>query len=251
MIKVLVVAGTADAVEFINKAPANWHITATTISQLGADSIKKRDNLAIKIGPLDSMGFKNLLDDFKPNCVVDMSHPFSTEVTHNIKEATAKDGVPYFRYERASVALAGNIITYQDFPSAAKGLEKIKGNLLFTIGSRNLHYFQDLTGFYQRCYVRVLADSKILKQLEAMNIEPGHIFAMKGVASKELNIALAKEINAQAIITKDSGIKGGIQEKAAAAEALGIPLIVIDKPEKEKEVYSNIDELFRSIERMS
>lgn len=248
MIRVLVVAGTADAAELIKLAPLSWQITATTISELGAKSLVRKGSLDIRTGALDKEGFTSLIKEADPNFILDMSHPFATEVTANIKDAAARTGVPYLRYLRPSEELEGKVVTYPDFPKAVDGLKALKGNILLTIGSRNLHYFQKLPDFKERFYLRVLADSKILAQLEAMEIDPSHVFAMKGVASKDLNIALAKEVAAQAIVTKDSGIKGGIREKAAAAAALNIPLIVIAKPPEDGTTFTTIEEIINHIE---
>lgn len=248
MTKVLLVAGTSDAADFIANAPQSWQITATTVSQLGADAIKMNPNLTIEVGALDKKGFMNLMRRIAPDYIVDMSHPFATEATLNVKLAAEAENLPYLRFDRPEVALPGKITYFNDFPLAVQGLKKIEGNILLTIGSRNLHYFTELPDFYSRCYVRVLADSKILRQLEDMSIKPSHIFAMKGVASQALNIALAQEVKAQAIVTKDSGIKGGLLEKAAAAAALDIPLLIIKKPASDKKVYDSIAEIINYIE---
>lgn len=248
MTRILVVAGTADAAELIKIAPPNWQITATTISELGAKILVRDGYLDIRTGPLDKQGFTQIISDVEPDFLLDMTHPFATEVTANTKAAAADTGIPYLRYLRPSAELEGKVITYPDFPSAVQGLKAVKGNILLTIGSRNLHHFQNLQDFKERCYLRVLADSKILAQLEAMEIDPSHVFAMKGVASAELNIALAKEVKAQAIVTKDSGLKGGIREKAAAARALNIPLIVIAKPRENGTTFTSIEEIIDYIE---
>ena len=82
-----------------------------------------------------------------------------------------------------------------------------------------------------------------------MKIDPAHIFAMKGVASKELNIALARQYDAKVIVSKDSGITGGIVEKMEAASALKIPLFLIDKPKDSGMTYENFAEIFKIIGR--
>ncbi|MEG2658864.1 MAG: precorrin-6A reductase [Clostridiales bacterium] len=249
MTKILVIAGTADGVDFIKATPPNFEITATTFSKLGEECIAPRKNLTIITGALAKEGFIKLINENHLTHIVDMSHPFAVEVSKNAFEAAQALSLPYFRYERESMEKMENRIDYPDFPTAVENLEDIKGNLLLTIGSRNLHYFTKLSDFYQRCYVRVLASSKIMLELEEMQIDPGHIFAMKGVASKDLNIALAKEINAQAIITKDSGLKGGMAEKYQAAKELNIPLIVISKPQSLGKKYTNFTDIINEIGR--
>jgi precorrin-6A/cobalt-precorrin-6A reductase len=247
-IKLLVVAGTADGVKFIAAQPPQTKIVATTFSQLGADCITPRPGLEIISGALDSEGFSALIRDKQPNFLVDLSHPFAVEVSANAKAAAEACGIPYLRFERQTVEdSSGRCLRFPDFPAAVEALKKIPGNIFLTIGSKNLHYFQALPDFHERCYMRVLAESRIFLELEEMQIDPAHVFAMKGVASAELNIALARQFNAAAIVSKDSGITGGIREKMQAATALNIPLLLIDRPKSAGTVYETIDDLNRAI----
>ena len=238
MTKILVVAGTADSVEFLKQLPDSVTAVATTFSQLGANCIVPRQGLTIESGALDQEGFRLLLREKNIDFLVDMSHPFAVEVSRNAKEAANKESVPYLRYERETVQDQQGICRrFPDFPSAVEALKKMEGNIFLTIGSKNLHYFKALPDFGERCYMRVLADS------------PAHIFAMKGVASKELNIALARQYDAKVIVSKDSGITGGIVEKMEAASALKIPLFLIDKPKDSGMTYENFAEIFKIIGR--
>jgi len=236
MTRLLVVAGTADAAEFIAGLPPRVEVVATTFSQLGADCLPARPGLRLLTGALDAAGFQRLLAEQRPELLVDLSHPFAVEVSQNARAAAAAARVPYLRYERQPAAAyendgAADCRHFADFPAAAAACRQLPGNILLTIGSKNLHYFSGLPDFHQRFYVRVLAESRILQELEALRIEPGHIFAMKGVASAELNIALARQCQAAAIVSKDSGLAGGLREKMQAAAALHIPLLLIDRPE--------------------
>ena len=123
------------------------------------------------------------------------------------------------------------------------------GNILLTIGSRHLDPFLSDPQLKERCYMRVLANSKVLKELEEKDVDPGHVFAMKGVASVALNIALAKEINAAAIVSKDSGIAGGLVQKAEACEKLGIPLIIVGRPPVEGTSFHDMESILNRIRR--
>ncbi len=84
-----------------------------------------------------------------------------------------------------------------------------------------------------------------------MQIDPGHVFAMKGVASAELNVALARQCRAAAIVSKDSGAAGGLPEKMQAAAELHIPLLLIDRPAVQNQsaaaVFNSLAELNRYI----
>ncbi|WP_347335298.1 precorrin-6A/cobalt-precorrin-6A reductase, partial [Ralstonia pseudosolanacearum] len=51
-----------------------------------------------------------------------------------------------------------------------------------------------------------------------------------GPFSQAANEALWRDWGIDCVVTKDSGEAGGYHAKAAAAAALGIPLIVVDRP---------------------
>ena len=75
MTRLLVIAGTADAVQFVAGQPAGVEILATTFSQLGADCLAPRPGLRLHSGALDLAGFAALLAAEQPDFVVDLSHP--------------------------------------------------------------------------------------------------------------------------------------------------------------------------------
>ena len=67
MTRLLVIAGTADAVQFVAGQPAEVEILATTFSQLGADCLAPRPGLRLHSGALDLAGFAALLAAEQPD----------------------------------------------------------------------------------------------------------------------------------------------------------------------------------------
>ena len=57
-----------------------------------------------------------------------------------------------------------------------------------------------------------------------------HLIAMQGPFSKELNIAMLKDTDADYFVTKESGKAGGFEEKLEAAKETGVTLVVIGRP---------------------
>ena len=247
MKRILVVGGTVDSVEFVKKADPDFFLVVTVFSEQGENILPQREKMKVCRGALDRAGFIALLAEEKIDDVVDLSHPFAVEVSANIKAAAKKLDLPYYRFERDSFTETGNCIEYADFEAAAKGLTAFPGNILLTIGSRHLDPFLSDPRLKDRCYMRVLASSKVLKELEEKNVDPGHVFAMKGVASVALNIALAKEIGAVVIVSKDSGLAGGLAQKAEACEKLGIPLIIVGRPSSEGTSFHDMASILNKI----
>lgn len=247
MTKLLVVAGTADGAAYIAAQPKETEIVATTFSPLGAACIAPRAGLKTVAGALDEAGFARLLAAERPDFLVDLSHPFAVEVSANAKAAAASQNVPYLRYERAAAADPdANIIRAADFAAAVALLADMPGNILLTVGSKTIPQFMALPDFAERVYMRVLAASRVLRELEELGVDPAHVFAMKGVASAELNIALARFCRAAVIVSKESGTAGGLNEKLAAAKELGIPLLLIERPKTDGAAYTS----FAAIDRV-
>jgi precorrin-6x reductase len=57
------------------------------------------------------------------------------------------------------------------------------------------------------------------------------ICAMQGPFSQAFNSALWQDWQIDCVVTKDSGDAGGYRAKADAARALGIPLLVVRRPQ--------------------
>lgn len=54
---------------------------------------------------------------------------------------------------------------------------------------------------------------------------------MQGPFTEELNTAMLRACNAQVLVTKQTGVKGGFWEKAEAAKKAGVTLLVIGRPD--------------------
>ena len=66
-------------------------------------------------------------------------------------------------------------------------------------------------------------------------IPAGHLIAMQGPFTQELNVDILLQTGAKAVLTKESGKLGGFDEKVAAAREVGIPIVVVRNPEKKAE----------------
>lgn len=138
------------------------------------------------------------------------------------------------------------------FPNTAecaKALASVSGNILLTTGSKELAVFAENPTVRERLYVRVLPGSESIRLCEESQIAGKHIIAMQGPFSEELNAALIRQFSIRCLVTKESGKAGGYEQKLSAAEACGIPVYIIQNPEKNaagmsfSQVYDKIREL--------
>ncbi|MCX7843473.1 MAG: precorrin-6A reductase [Clostridia bacterium] len=240
MKSVVVVAGTADARNIIKELVTEGiRIVATVATGFGRELLEWIPGVEAVEGRLDSEQMAELVRSNKAICLVDASHPFAVEVSVNAQEACKRCGLPYLRYERqATETVCDGVIRVKDFEAAAELAAEYEGNILLTVGSKQLYTFvKRICDYKSRLFARVLPESRILAECEKMGLSPKNIIAIKGPFSENMNIEIIKHCNAAVVVSKDSGDTGGTAEKISAAAKAGIPLILVDRPEA---AYTNI-----------
>ena len=182
--------------------------------------------------------------------VVDATHPFATEVTANIRAALEGTGVPYIRVLREKesggagkkgetgknekAGKTGEVRFFDTAEECALACDTLEGNILFTTGSRDLKSMCDRITDRERIYVRVLPTVDSIRQCEAAGVRQDHILALQGPFTEEMNLAMLLQYEICALVTKDSGRTGGVEEKLSACKAAGIPCLCIRRPVAEE-----------------
>ena len=70
----------------------------------------------------------------------------------------------------------------------------------------------------------------------AAGIDAGHVIAKNPPFSKADNEALIKAYDIRVLVSKDSGMSGGLIEKIESAKAFHIPVVLIDRPKEAAEI---------------
>ncbi len=169
--------------------------------------------------------------------VADATHPFATEVTANIQEAAKRCGVRYIRVLREAGETPENAAGADYFGSAAEcaeAAEKTEGRIFFTTGSKELAAMCEKISDLSRVYVRVLPSVNAIEACLDAGIKQDHIIGMQGPFTKDMNLALIKQYGISCMVTKESGITGGFDEKISACREAGIKALVIKRPAEEK-----------------
>ena len=231
MYKICIFAGTTEGrelVEFLSTQPVS--VTACVATEYGETLLSPRENLTISaqrltIGEMEKLFTRECFD-----LVVDATHPYASVVTENIASACAKTDTEYLRLLRGGASAPEDAVFVSDISGAVEYLNTRDGNILLTTGSKELSKFIPLKNFADRVYARVLPMEESLHLCESAGLKPAHILAMQGPFSKEMNVAMLKSVDAKFLVTKDSGSKGGFEEKQAAAREAGAKLVVIGRP---------------------
>ena len=235
------IGGTSEGRALI-KALANFNVElfVSVATNYGAELIERQDNLTILAERMDLEKMRAFLQEHKPACVIDATHPYATIVTATVQKACALEKTKYLRLLRP-VGEAGDYIIAKDFSEAVELLNNLEGNIFLTTGSKNLKDFTGVENYKERIALRVLPMESSLQSALELGYKPANIVCMQGPFSKELNVATLKKFNSKFMVTKDSGEVGGFLEKVTAAQEAGAKLVVIGRTTEEQgESYEEI-----------
>jgi precorrin-6A/cobalt-precorrin-6A reductase len=179
--------------------------------------------------------------------IIDATHPFAYEASKNAIKAAEKEKLKYIRYERKQLK-ADCRIFYDNYNIVADDLKKSKGNILLTIGVKNLNYFSGLKK--ERLYVKILPVKYSFDECVKNNILENNIIGLKGIISVNFLRFIIKEYKIKHLVMKDSGKEGGenIKLKACKKERVKPYIIkrdVIDYPE----IFQSINKLINRVKK--
>ena len=228
---ILLAGGTKDSRLIAEKLlEKNCRILVTTATEYGAQLISNLD-LEVKVGKLGLEELESLLKKQKITKVVDGTHPYAIEISKNLMEVSKRLGLPYYRYERSMIEYKKDYEFYT-LDSLIKYIEKLDGNILLTLGSNNIHKFQEIKN-KKNLYIRILPTDYAIKKCELAGFRPSQIIGLQGPFSEEFNMAIYKNYSIEYVVTKESGKTGGEYEKVKAASNLGVEVVVLKRPKIE------------------
>ena len=248
MYKICVFAGTTEGrklVEFLSLQPVA--ITACVATEYGETLLSPADNLTILSGRLPLAEIIRILSNAAFDLVIDATHPYAASITESISTACHTTGTEYLRLLREASELSSDAVYVPDTETAVKFLDGTEGNILLTIGSKELAKFSKLANFADRIYARVLPMNASLEACNAADLKASHIIAMQGPFSEEMNLAMLRAVSASWLVSKDGGEAGRFDAKVSAALKAGVRLVVIGRPsQKEGISFSETIELLCS-----
>lgn len=235
MSEIIVFAGTTEGCDISNfLAEHQIHVLACVATDYGSKSLKENEYLKIHAGRLTEPEMEALLNEKKPEMVLDATHPYAAEVTENIRTACQNTGLEYRRVLREAGAYQDQAVYVPDTQAAIEFLEGTEGNILLTTGSKELGKYTALSDAGERIYARVLSLPSVMETCKGYGFEGKHLIGMQGPFSMELNAAMLRQFDCKYLVTKDTGKAGGFQEKIDAALSCGTVPVIIGRPLKEK-----------------
>ena len=233
--ELLVFGGTSEGRELVEwlDARESCQVVACTATSYGAQLLAGSARVTTVEGPLSAQEKRDLMEAHRFVCIVDATHPYAQHISRSVEELGRAYDIDVLRVvrEEGPVSVGKHVANAYE---AAAYLALTTGPILLTTGSRDLAAFTSvIPSFEERLYVRVLPLASSLERVAALGVPTSHVIALQGPFSASFNEALIREFHIEHLVTKQSGSAGGFGEKAAAAEACGIELVVIERPLEE------------------
>ena len=222
-----IIGGTINAREILSILVSSGYACILTITTETGRQLSELSGAEVIQGVLNEQQMVGFIRLKEIKLVIDASHPFAAEVSQNAINSSNISKITYLRFERLNPEYA-DVIKVRDYEMAIKYLTETSGNILLTIGSKNIEKFIPLG--VERLYVRVLSSCSSISICEKVGLKSTHIIGMSGVCSTDLNLAILQEYRIKFLVTKASGNEGGINEKIAAARLANAEVIIIQRP---------------------
>lgn len=235
MKEILIFAGTTEGRKLSESlALSGIYHTLCVATEYGEIVLKENPFMTVHRGRMGEEQIREFIRNGKYEAVVDATHPYADIVTKNIMSAMEGMDLPYLRLKRELKDLQKeeNVIYFETNEACAKALEETQGNILLTVGSKELEKYCISEEVKSRLFVRVLPAVESLALCMEQGIKGKQIIAMQGPFTTEMNEATIRQYGISCLVTKQSGTSGGYYEKLAAAKKAGIPVFVIGHREE-------------------
>ena len=229
--RVWLIGGTGDSATVASVLAESNIPLVVTVATAAARNLYS-DMLAIA-GCMNETAMLDFCQQHQIVAVIDASHPYAVEVSRQAIAITTQLNIPYLRYERASYSASANdsgIIELDSFEDLLSGDYLTNRRVLLTVGCKVLPLFKSWQD-KATLFARVLPKIASLETAIASGFTSDRLIAIHPPISIELETALWQQWQISLVVTKASGKAGGEDIKRQVAANLGIPLIVITRPQ--------------------
>ena len=246
---VIVFAGTTEGRQLAEAcvgAPLTLHVCVAT--EYGETLIEGAENVRVLAGRRDAAAMEALIAETGAKLVIDATHPYADAVTLSLRATCEKTGTEYVRLLRATEhAGTDECVFVPDTAAAAAYLNTVEGNVLLTVGSKELPGYTGVTDWQTRLYARILPLPSGVQQATDCGFKGKNLICMQGPFTEEINAAMLRMLDIRYLVTKDTGSAGGFPEKLAAARRCGVQCVVVARPLEETGL--SLDECLSMLER--
>jgi precorrin-6A/cobalt-precorrin-6A reductase len=249
---ILLLGGTSETAPMAEAiAAVGYRVLVSTATDIPL-FVGAHPSITHRHGRLDQAGIVALIRKHLIRAIVDVTHPYASEVRRTSSGVAKQMRIPYLTYLRpGAVTGEDDVQIVSDHEEAARVACEGGAPVLVTVGSKNLRAYVEQT---QRSGVKLIArvlehpDSRLAaREAGVADID---VVTGRGPFSVEDNRELIRRLGAKTLVTKDSGQAGGVREKLEAARLEGCRVIVVVRPESlGSGGFDSATELIRELER--
>ena len=214
---ILVFGGTTEgrkAVEVLEEAGSPFFYSTKT----GEQDISLHHGQSID-GAMDAEAIKAFIAEHNIRLIVDAAHPFASRLHQTIAVVASDRQISVVRYERIYPPRDPDITWIDDYSQVPTDIH----TLLATTGVQSISKLKWLEALGIKVFYRILnRKSSIVLAKEQGATDDQLCFYEDGNKI---------DVDADAILLKESGLSGGFSEKVAVARAKGMRIIALKRPE--------------------
>ena len=141
----------------------NVKLTVCTATEYGKELLPEHPNLTVYAERMDQEQMEAFFSTLEPDAILDATHPYATIVTQNIQSAVQNTNFSYYRIIRPDQNIEDekNLVFVNTIDDAVHYLSKTTGNILSTIGSKELAKLCSIPDYQDRVYARILSNPDI------------------------------------------------------------------------------------------
>lgn len=220
---VLILGGTTEA-SALAQALAGGGVAAT-LSYAGRVARPRAQPIPVRVGGFGGAeGLARHLHDHRVSHLVDATHPFAARISANAVAAAAMAGVPLMALVRPAWQPGGGD-RWTHVPDVAAAVAALAGpprRVMLAIGRQQIAEFAAQP---QHFYLLRVVDAP-----EGPPPLPDHALVVdRGPFTAQGDLALMQAHRIDLIVAKNAGGQGA-EAKITAARALGLPVVMIDRP---------------------
>ena len=230
---ILLFGGTSETAEIATAlADCGFSVLVSTATDADLD-VGSHTLITRRCGRLDGEAMEKLIKDQEIGVLIDASHPYAIALHETVADVAEKNTIPCIRFQRQQGKYeAENLFEVADHEEAAQLAASFATPILLTTGSRNLApYVIAAQEQGVPLFVRILPHPDSEAACDELAIPKSNRIFARGPFSVEQNRALIADHRIGVMVTKESGTRGGVAEKIAAARQEDCLVVIIRRPE--------------------
>ena len=233
--KVWLIGGTSDSAEIAEILITSEIVFIVTVVTQAALSLYSVD-CKTAVGCMDEEKMQSFCYANQVKAIVDASHPYAVEISHQAIAISNQLNIPYLRYERNSYQAQADaptntsVIELDSFETLLTGDYLKQQRVLLTVGCKALPLFQ----FWHNqatLFARILPKAASIETALAAGFTSDRLIAIRPPFNLAWEKALWQQWNISMVVTKASGKAGGEDIKRQVAVDLNVPLVIITRPQ--------------------